>query len=151
MARAATERQMAADYGVAVGPCAKALALLEEKGVLNGSGSGNYVRPARQCFEVYSHFRLEKPGGGGCRRADRVPSRTRIHRASAGLQAFSTTHSDRRLRSLDGHLVAPERIWLDAILGRLADRVVVSGLSIAFYRDHLGLVIFAGRRQCWCV
>lgn len=141
--RLPTERQMAADYGVAVGTLRKALAVLEEKGLLERvQGSGNYVRRRANVQSVYSQFRLEKLGGGGLPTAQIVDLMNTTSPESALAFGFSATalRID-RLRSLDGHPVALERIWLDGRYGASADASQMSESLYAFYRDHLGLVI----------
>ena len=69
--RLPSERQMAADLGIAVGTLRRALAILEDKGLLNRiQGSGNYVQAKASVPSVYSFFRLELLDGGGLPTAD---------------------------------------------------------------------------------
>lgn len=70
----APERDMAADLGIAVGTLRKALAELQERGLLERvQGSGNYIRAVSDPQSVYAFFRLEmiegwpaNGGGAGC-------------------------------------------------------------------------------------
>lgn len=139
------EREMADDLGVAVGTLRKALADVEAKGLLDRvQGSGNYVRHRPAVGSVYAFFRLELLKGGGLPTAevlsvDRLPKPD----AFAALGGHAEGHRIRRLRSLDGVLIALEEIWLDAAQ---RDVVAVSDLSESlyhFYRNELGLVIAA--------
>ncbi|MEL6682597.1 MAG: GntR family transcriptional regulator [Pseudomonadota bacterium] len=137
------ERDMADDLGVAVGTLRKALADVEAKGLLDRvQGSGNYVRHRPAVESVYAFFRLELLQGGGLPTAevlsvDRLPKPDSFAQLGGDPQA----HRIRRLRSLDGVLIALEEIWLD---GAQRDVVAVSDLSDSlyhFYRHELGLII----------
>jgi GntR family transcriptional regulator len=139
------EREMAQELGVAVGTLRKALADVEAKGLLDRvHGSGNYVRHRPAVDSVYAFFRLELLKGGGLPTAevlsvDRLPKPDSFSRLGGHAEA----HRIRRLRSLDGVLIAVEEIWLDA--GQ-RDVVAVSDLSESlyhFYRHDLGVVIAA--------
>jgi hypothetical protein len=60
------ERDMAEELGIAVGTLRKALAELQNRGLLERvQGSGNYVRAISDPKSVYAMFRLELLGGGG--------------------------------------------------------------------------------------
>lgn len=142
-ARLPPERDMADELGVAVGTLRKALADVEAKGLLDRvQGSGNYVRHRPAVNSVYAFFRLELLKGGGLPTA-KVLSVDRLAKPDgfARLGGHAEGHRIRRLRSLDGVLVALEEIWLDAAP---RDRIAVSDLSDSlyhFYRHELGLVI----------
>lgn len=57
---------MAESLGVAVGTLRRALAILEERGLLRRvQGSGNYVEAKAEVQSVYEFFRLELINGGG--------------------------------------------------------------------------------------
>lgn len=137
------EREMADDLGVAVGTLRKALADVEAKGLLDRvQGSGNYVRHRPVVDSVYAFFRLELLKGGGLPTAQ-VLSVDRLAKpdAFALLGGDAEGHRIRRLRSLDGVLIALEEIWLD---GGQRDVIAVNDLSDSlyhFYRREMGLVI----------
>lgn len=142
-ARLPPERDMADDLGVAVGTLRKALADVEAKGLLDRvQGSGNYVRHRPAVNSVYAFFRLELLKGGGLPTAkvlsvDRLPKPVNAPHFGPAPDG----HRIRRLRSLDGILIALEEIWLD---GGQRDGIAVSDLSDSlyhFYRHELGLVI----------
>ena len=137
------EREMADDLGVAVGTLRKALADVEAKGLLERvQGSGNYVRQRAAVDSVYAFFRLELLKGGGLPTAevlgvDRLPKPDDFARFGGNPDG----HRIRRLRSLDGVLIALEEIWLD---GALRDVIAIADLSESlyhFYRHELGVVI----------
>ena len=142
-ARLPPEREMAADLGIAVGTLRKALAELEGKGLLERvQGSGNYVRHRADVASVYALFRLEKVTGGGLPTADVLEVRRMAKPADAPVfGADPDGHRIRRLRALNGDVMAVEEIWLD---GAARAKVAASDLSdslYAFYRDRLGIVI----------
>ena len=142
-ARLPPEREMAADLGIAVGTLRKALAELEGKGLLERvQGSGNYVRHKADVASVYALFRLEKVRGGGLPTANVINvSRQAKPRDAPAFGDSDEGHRIRRLRALDGDLMAVEEIWLD---GGLRDRITADDLSDSlyqFYRDALGVVI----------
>lgn len=144
-ARLPPEREMADDFGVAVGTLRRALADVAAKGMLDRiQGSGNYVRHRAAVDSVYAFFRLELLQGGGLPRAhvlsvDRLPKPAEF----AALGGHPQGHRIRRLRYLGDVLIALEEIWLDAgwteavSVGDLADSLYY------FYRHELGLVIAA--------
>lgn len=130
--RLAPEREMAAGLGIAVGTLRKALASLEEKGLLERvQGSGNYVRAKADTGSIYAFLRLELAEGGGLPQA-RVLSVDRLPKDPA-LPHFgphSHGHRVRRLRYLSGTVAAVEEIWLDA---SHAETLVASELSESLY------------------
>jgi len=142
-ARLPPERDMADDLGVAVGTLRKALADVEAKGLLDRvQGSGNYVRHRPAVESVYAFFRLELLKGGGLPTAE-VLSVDRLTKPTgfARLGGHAEGHRIRRLRSLDGVLIALEEIWLD---GGHRETIQIGDLSESlyhFYRHDLGLVI----------
>ena len=112
-ARLPPEREMAARMGVAVGTLRRALANIEERGLLERvQGSGNYVRTERLGVEVYGFFRLEHADGGRGRPTAATLSLARM-KAPAGL--VDPAIRIRRLRRLDGIPIALEEIWLGGI------------------------------------
>ncbi|MEO1408064.1 MAG: GntR family transcriptional regulator [Pseudomonadota bacterium] len=142
-ARLPTERQMARDLGIAVGTLRRALAILEEKGLLTRvQGSGNYVRSKRDIQSVYSFFRLEKVEGGGLPSAEVLEVlRLRKTKEMPDIGKSEWAHRIRRLRFLGGDPVAFEEIWLDF---RFCDRLNANDLNESLYlhyKDKLGLII----------
>lgn len=142
-ARLPPERDMADDLGVAVGTLRKALADVEAKGLLDRvQGSGNYVRHRPAVNSVYAFFRLELLKGGGLPTADVLTvDRLAKPESFAKRGGDGQGHRIRRLRYLDGVMIALEEIWLD---GAIRDRIDVSDLSDSlyhFYRHDLGIVI----------
>jgi GntR family transcriptional regulator len=115
-ARLPPERDMAASFGVAVGTLRKALAALEERGLLERRhGSGNYIRAGQEISGIYSFFRLERPAGGGVPSA-RILDLRRIVKP-AGAPDFGPSREAQRLRRvrlLDDVPAALEEIWIDA-------------------------------------
>ncbi|MEL6684957.1 MAG: GntR family transcriptional regulator [Pseudomonadota bacterium] len=142
-ARLPPERDMADELGVAVGTLRKALADVEAKGLLDRvQGSGNYVRHRPAVDSVYAFFRLELLKGGGLPTAE-VLSVDRMAKPEsyARLGGAAEGHRIRRLRSLDGIVIALEEIWLD---GASRERIAMQDLSDSlylFYRHELGIVI----------
>ena len=116
---------------------------MEAKGLLERrQGSGNYVRHRPAAKSLYAFFRLELLKGGGLPTAD-VLSVDRLAKPTvfAALGGAAEGHRIRRLRYLDGVLVALEEIWLD---GASRDVIAVADLSESlyhFYRHDLGIVI----------
>ncbi|MEM1379007.1 MAG: GntR family transcriptional regulator [Pseudomonadota bacterium] len=148
-ARLFPERQLAAELGVAVGTLRKALAILEEKGMLDRvQGSGNYVSSAAQAAGVYGFFRLERPEGGGLPSA-RVISVQRLRKEQdiPTLSRARTAQRIRRVRFLDETPIALEEIWLD---GRFKKDLAPGELTDSLYytyRETFGLVIAAATDQ----
>lgn len=142
-ARLPPERDMAAGLDISVGTLRKALADLEDKGMLERvQGSGNYIRQKADVSSVYAFFRLEKVTGGGLPQAE-VLSVDRLPKPK-GAPAFGASpegHRIRRLRTLDDTLIALEEIWLD---GGYRDEITAGDLSDSlyhFYREELRVVI----------
>lgn len=137
------ERDMAAEFGIAVGTLRKALGDLESRGLLvRIQGSGNYVHSQPDVAGIYSMFRLELVEGGGLPTAQ-VLSVDRLAKPS-DLPPFGSdahAHRIRRLRSLGGKPAALEEIWLD---GSCAHKIEISDLSDSlylYYRKALGIRI----------
>jgi GntR family transcriptional regulator len=137
------ERRMAADLDVAVGTLRRALAILDEKKLLERiQGSGNYIRARPVITSVYSFFRLERARGGGLPTA-RVLSVAKVKKPARApaIGKSAMAHRIRRLRYLDALPVALEEIWLDARFAReIAARDLIESLYL-YYKDVLGLVI----------
>ncbi|MFK7861192.1 MAG: GntR family transcriptional regulator [Granulosicoccus sp.] len=137
------ERNMAQRLGIAVGTLRKALAELEEQGLLSRvQGSGNYVNHPLDIDNVYALFRLEKIDGPASPSAQLL-SVEKTERTSDVPLAGKCAHSFRfeRIRRLDNTVAALEEIWLD---GRFADEIDASDVGEAlyrYYRNHLDLRI----------
>lgn len=143
--RLPTERRMAENLGVAVGTLRRALATLEERGLLRRvQGSGNYIQAQTDVQSVYEFFRLELLNGGGLPTADvldvqRLNKDVTMPVIGPGRHA----HRIRRLRYLDGIPVEVEEIWLD---GRFVERIARDDLSDSlylYYKEQLKIVIAA--------
>jgi GntR family transcriptional regulator len=137
------EREMAAGLGIAVGTLRKALADLEQKGLLERvQGSGNYIRSRPDVESIYAMFRLELVAGGGLPTAG-VLSGERVAKTE-DMPAFGKAmdgHRIRRLRSLGGQPAAIEEIWLD---GACAEHIAIEDLLDSlylYYRQALGIWI----------
>jgi len=91
-----------------------------EKGVLERfRAPAKLCPPARQCSKSVYPISLEKAGRAELPYgADRVLSGHGFTRATLAFGFSTTATQDRRLPHLDGHLVALERIWLMADMGR---------------------------------
>ncbi len=143
------ERDMAEELGIAVGTLRKALAELQNRGLLERiQGSGNYVRAISDPKSVYSMFRLELPGGGGLPTAE-ILSIDRLPKPD-GLPTFGTSteaHRIRRLRRLSGRPAALEEIWLDGSYVETIDPEAVSESLYLFYRTKLSLWIARAEDQ----
>ncbi|MEM9839374.1 MAG: GntR family transcriptional regulator [Pseudomonadota bacterium] len=140
--RLPSERKMAADLGIAIGTLRKALATLEEKGLLRRvQGSGNYIQSKTTISSVYTFFRLELLEGGGLPTA-RVLGVEKGPRPPEAQGFFSDqAHTIRRLRFLNDTPIAVEEISLDA---HYTDDVRAEDLSDSlyyFYKEELRLVI----------
>ena len=142
-ARLPPEREMACDLGLSVGTLRKALAVLAEKGLLSRvQGSGNYIRHMPGVTSVYGFLRLELRRGGGLPTAqvlsvDLLPKPGDAPRFGADASGWRI----RRLRRLDGIVVAVEEIWLDGARAARLDAGDLSESLYLHYRDRLGLVI----------
>ncbi|WP_338118633.1 GntR family transcriptional regulator [Paracoccus liaowanqingii] len=131
------EREMAAAHATTVRTLRKALAEMEEQGLLERrQGSGNYVRAGGPTRAVYSMFRLEHAvGGGGLPRA-RILSVDRLPKDADQPAYGSSDHGTRfrRLRFLDDVPIAVEEIWLDAGAGAVPPEMVQDSLYLTYKR-----------------
>lgn len=137
----APERVMAKDLGIAVGTLRKALAALEDQGLIERiQGSGNYVRHSPNARTIYSLFRLERPAGGGLPTAEVLSVDTLPKpEGTPDFGPSTSAHRFRRLRFLDRYPVALEEIWLD---GARVERIRTDDISESlyhFYDKRLGL------------
>lgn len=137
------ERDMALDLGIAVGTLRKALADMQDKGMLERvQGSGNYIRAKGDLGSVYAFFRLEQLRGGGLPTArvltvDRLPK----PEGAPDFGPHAEAHRIRRVRMLDDEVIALEEIWLDASYRASITADDLSESLYLFYREALGLVI----------
>ncbi len=142
-ARLPTERQMAQDYGVAIGTLRKALGILEEKGLLERvQGSGNYIRARTTVESIYRLFRLELLKGGGLPTAKIL----RIDLKNKPVDAphfggSKVAHCITRLRYLNGQVSALEQIWLDERFARNLNIFDMSESLYSYYQSSLNLII----------
>jgi DNA-binding GntR family transcriptional regulator len=141
--RIPTEPVLAASLGVAVGTLRKAVAELEQRGMLERrQGSGTYVRArAGRVKNIYEFFRLELLQGGG------LPTAQILSVDAAPLPAALLAQDPpswrqgwriRRLRALNGTPVALEEIWIDQ---RHALTPALSDALYQFYKEQLGFWI----------
>lgn len=143
------ERDMAEELGIAVGTLRKALAELQNRGLLERiQGSGNYIRTISDPKSVYAMFRLELLGGGGLPTAeilsiDRLPKTSELPSFGSSKEA----HRIRRLRRLSGRPAALEEIWLDGSYVERIDLEAVSESLYLFYRTKLSLWIARAEDQ----
>ena len=139
------ERQMATDLGIAVGTLRKALADLQDKGLLERvQGSGNYIRARADVPSIYGFFRLEKRDGGGLPLARVLSVSLQSKPAMAPVFGpHAEAHRIRRLRWLDDLLIAVEEIWLDASHSEKITPADLSDSLYLYYRTALGLQITA--------
>lgn len=142
-ARLPPEREMAAELEISVGTLRKSLQELERKGLLSRvQGSGNYVRHVPGVDSVYAFFRLEKVRGGGLPTAEVLSVDRLVKPESApDFGADREGHRIRRLRALDGDVMALEEIWLDGSMRREVTIPDLIDSLYQFYRDALGIVI----------
>ncbi|MHB2267330.1 GntR family transcriptional regulator [Aliihoeflea sp. PC F10.4] len=143
------ERDMAEQLGVAVGTLRKALAEVEERGLLERvQGSGNYVRAIADTRSIYAMFRIELIEGGGLPTA-KVLSVDRMAKPD-DLPDFGTSpegHRIRRLRFLNDRPAAVEEIWLDGDYAAAISRADLSESLYLFYRTRLNLWIARAEDQ----
>ena len=115
--RLPTEAELAASLSVAVGTLRKALAILEEQGVLERlQGSGTYVKKATAKQRIYELFRLELHAGPGLPTA-RILDVKHVTRPShvpaLGAAPARKLWRVRRLRFLNDVPIALEEIWFE--------------------------------------
>lgn len=151
------EAQLAQSLGVAVGTLRKALAELEQRGLLERrQGSGTYVQPDAQNHSaaignsVYDFFRLELVRGAGLPTATVIDFQ-RIKRPShvpvlgeIGLQGAADEakcYRLRRLRALNAVPVAVEEIYFDAGAHTALELGDLGEALYLFYRQKLGFWI----------
>lgn len=137
------ERQMAEKLHISVGTLRKALAELENRGLLTRiQGSGNYVNSTLDEHNVYALFRLELVDGPATPSArlvslDHLEKPEELPDIGLANKAFRF----RRIRHLNQHQAALEEIWLDGRHAEQIDFDAVTDSLYRFYRDTLGFRI----------
>lgn len=139
--RLPVEADLAAQLGVAVGTLRKALAKLEDDGMLERrQGSGTYVRSSLNSQAVYQLFRLELlDGGGGMPNADTLAvdgARDAFVAGELGLAPETPLWRIRRLRYLNQTPAAAEEMWLDQRHDRELSVEKLHESLYKHYRDH---------------
>jgi len=138
------EADLAIELKVAVGTLRKALALLEEDGLLERrQGSGTYVK-SPPLEAIYQLFRLELLDGGGTPHAKTLYVSREQNADVAkhfGVSATSSFWRIERKRFLNQTPIAAEEMWIRA---SHADSLSVEELDESLYRhyrDHFGFWI----------
>lgn len=138
--RLPVEADLAAQLGVAVGTLRKALAKLEEDGMLERrQGSGTYVKSTLNDKAIYQLFRLELIEGGGMPNADilSVDGRTDATVADQlALPAETPLWRIRRLRFLNKTPGACEEMWINQAHDPNLNAEVLHESLYKHYRDH---------------
>lgn len=142
--RLPVEAELAVELKVAVGTLRKALALLEDQGMLERrQGSGTYVKqpPAEA---VYQLFRLELLEGGGTPHAQTLSVQKEVNAdVAAKFQRPSSTKFWRieRKRNLNDTPIAAEEMWIRAAHSRTLSPDELDESLYRHYRDHFGFWI----------
>ncbi len=137
------ERNMAEGLNISVGTLRKALAELENRGLLTRiQGSGNYVNSTLDENNVYALFRLELIDGPATPSArllslDHLEKPDYLPDIGTGANAYRF----RRIRHLNQQEAALEEIWLDGRYAQDIDIASVTDSLYRFYRDVLGFRI----------
>ena len=143
--RLPTEAELAQRLDVAVGTLRKALARLEDQGMLARiQGSGTYVKSVAGTGQIYELFRLELTHGPGLPTAhildvQRLPRPDRV--PPLGPDPQGPLWRVRRLRWLSQVPVALEEIWFDAARIEQLRAQDLGDAMYLFYRERLGLWI----------
>ncbi len=143
--RIPTEVELSASLGVAIGTLRKAVAELEQRGVLvRKQGSGTYVRTGKRGKNIYEFFRLELKQGGGLPSAEIIgldietPPEGVVFPGSATAQK---AYRIRRARLLNGMPIAAEEIWIDLRHKKNLQARELSESLYLHYKDHFGFWI----------
>ena len=137
------ERQMAGSMSISIGTLRKALAELEERGLLmRVQGSGNYINHPMDVDNVYALFRLEKADGPAEPTAhllemDKITKPDELSLPGPCTHCFRF----RRIRMLDDTVAALEEIWLDGRFAQSLNSANVGNALYRYYREQLGLRI----------
>jgi GntR family transcriptional regulator len=143
--RLPTEAELSRQLGVAIGTLRKALALLEQRGLLERiQGSGTYVRRKAKTGSIYEFLHLELKQGGGLPTAeilslDLCPNPEFLPRFGDG--SSDKAWRVRRLRHLGGVPAALEEIWFDGRhKAKLKPADIAESMHL-FYKETLGFWI----------
>ncbi|PMJ99167.1 GntR family transcriptional regulator [Vibrio sp. 10N.261.55.A7] len=134
--RLPVETDLATELNVAVGTLRKALALLEEKGLLERrQGSGTYVKnPPKEA--AYQLFRLELLDGGGTPHANTLSVRKEPNVDVAkhfGVSEDTQFWRIERQRFLNKTIIAAEEMWIRA---EHCDALNAQSLDESLYRHY---------------
>jgi len=142
--RLPVEAALAVELNVAVGTLRKALARLEEDGLLERrQGSGTYVkRPPSEA--IYQLFRLELLDGGGTPHANTL--RVKKEKNARVAEFFSLPKSTafwriERKRFLNETPIAAEEMWIRASHADTLKSADLDESLYRHYRDHFGFWI----------
>lgn len=138
------EADLAAELKVAVGTLRKALALLEDQGMLERrQGSGTYVKqPPEEA--VYQLFRLELLNGGGTPHAQTLSVHKDVNADVAAMfkrPASTKFWRIERKRYLNDTPIAAEEMWIRAAHCRSLSADELDESLYRHYRDHFGFWI----------
>lgn len=145
--RLPTEAELADHLDVAVGTLRKALALLEDQGILQRiQGSGTYVKKVEGTGQIYELFRLELKNGPGLPTAhilevSRQPRPEHVPAFGASSESHPQAWRVRRLRFLSQVPVALEEIWFDARHCRQLNVRDLGDSMYLFYQQRFGVWI----------
>lgn len=143
--RLPVESDLAAQLEVAVGTLRKALAKLENDGMLERrQGSGTYVKSSLNSRAVYQLFRLELIEGGGMPNADTLSVEGQCDgfvASQLGLPADTPLWRIRRLRYLNQTPTAGEEMWIDQRHDPDLNVEVLHESLYKHYRDHFNFWI----------
>ncbi|CCN72855.1 GntR family transcriptional regulator [Vibrio nigripulchritudo] len=142
--RLPVEAELAVELKVAVGTLRKALALLEQDGLLERrQGSGTYVKsPPKEA--VYQLFRLELLEGGGTPHANTLSVRKeRNEDVAQHFKAPITAEFWRieRQRFLNNTVIAAEEMWIRAEHAESLGADELDESLYRHYREHFGFWI----------
>lgn len=145
------EAELAANLGVAVGTLRKALAKLEQDGLIERrQGSGTYVKRAPGGKPIYSFFHLELTEGGGAPSANTLLVETRDVTMLASTFPGGRVWSVRRERMLNRRLVAMEEIFFNASHAEKLDVKDLHESLYLHYETHFGFWISKVEDQIDC-
>ena len=145
------EAELAANLGVAVGTLRKALAKLEEDGLIERrQGSGTYVKRAPEGKAIYSFFHLELVEGGGAPSANTLLVEPRDVTFLASTFPGGRVWSIRRERMLNRRLVAMEEIFFNSAHAKKLELKDLHESLYLHYETHFGFWISKVEDQIDC-
>ena len=141
--RLPTESKLAQDLDVAVGTLRKALAVLEDDGLLERrQGSGTYVKKPPEGGAIYQFFRLELLVGGGMPTAKTLSVNLKSNESVSSVLDSGDSESQnnrdslwcvKRLRFLNRTPVAAEEIWFE---GKHSEFLTVESMHESLYMHY---------------